>query len=69
MAMPSARFFDGRKFMQDGKVYAARQEAEGARDRYQADRFEVRLVEQDGAFLVYTRRVVTDIKVEGAPPA
>ncbi len=31
---------------------------------YEKDRFETRLVEEDGNFLVYTRRIVTEIVLE-----
>jgi hypothetical protein len=48
--------WEGRKFMWDGQVYATAGDAAGAAAGYEAERFEVRLVEQDGTFLVYTRR-------------
>jgi len=51
---------DGKKFMWDGCPYATAEEASRAKAGYENDRFEVRLVEQDGTFLVYTRRAVKE---------
>ena len=64
--MPGIRSekFDGRKFMQDGKVYASREEAEKAMESYRSNGFEVRLLEEGGNFLVFSRRVVKEVKVE-----
>lgn len=61
------RFFDGHKFMWDDLVYETKTDAEAARSKYENDRFEVRVVEHENKYLVYTRRVVTEVKVEGAP--
>jgi len=56
---PSLAMIDnGKKFMWDGQVYAAKEEAGCIQASYQNENFEVRMVEQDGKFLVYTRRVV-----------
>lgn len=49
---------DGKKFMWDGRLYDTKEEAASAGETYQNDNFEVRVVEQGGKFLVYTRRVV-----------
>ena len=54
---------DGKKFMWDGRLYASPEEASHAGEAYQNDRFEIRVVEEDGQFLVYTRRVVREIVV------
>jgi hypothetical protein len=53
-----AMISDGKKFMWDGRLYDTREEASSAGETYQNDNFEVRMVEQDERFLVYTRRVV-----------
>jgi hypothetical protein len=52
------RVFEGRKFLWDGLIYAGRAEAESRAQAYRSDGFEVRLVEQEGKFLLYTRRTV-----------
>jgi hypothetical protein len=70
MAPQSVRFFDGHKFMWDGAVYPSREAAEAREKEYGDNRFETRFVEEENAFLIYTRRVVTEVVVEGeAPPA
>jgi len=68
MAPENVRFFDGHKLMWDGNVCDARDAAEAKRKEYADNGFETRLIEEEGAFLVYTRRVVTDVVVEGEPP-
>ncbi|MBM4036887.1 MAG: hypothetical protein FJ290_00100 [Planctomycetes bacterium] len=65
MAPQDVRFFEGRKFMWDGEAYPSRDAAEAKRKEYTDNRFETQLIEEDGAFLVYTRRVVTEVVVEG----
>lgn len=54
---------EGKKFMWDGQLYDTREEASRAEEAYQNDHFEVRLVEEGGKFLVYTRRVVKEVVV------
>jgi len=49
---------DGKKFMWDGQSYSTTEEASAARETYQSQGFEVRVVEEGGKFHVYTRRVV-----------
>ena len=61
--------YDGSsKFMWDGEIYESPEEAENKSKEYEESKFEVRLVEKGGKYLVYTRRVVTEVVVEGAPP-
>ena len=54
---------DGKKFMWDGQLYENREDASRAGESYRNDNFEVRMVEKDGKFLVYTRRVVKEVVV------
>jgi len=70
MAMQSVRFFDRCKFMWDGEEYYSRESAQEKKSRYEGDGFETQLIEEEGKALVYTRRVVKEIVIEGgAPPA
>jgi hypothetical protein len=63
------RFFDRLKFLWDGQAYDSAG-AEAKKNEYEARGFETQLVEEDGRFLLYTRRVVKEVVVEGeAPPA
>lgn len=49
---------DGKKFMWDGQVYSTQEESAANEQAYQRESFEVRVVAEDGKFLVYTRRAV-----------
>lgn len=53
---------DGKKFMWDGELFETRANGLRAAEGYQKDNFEVRLVEQEGKFLVYTRRMVKEFE-------
>jgi hypothetical protein len=66
--MKPSRIFDGKKFMWDGVERADGREAEDAAARHGSAGFETRVVLEGGKGWVYTRRVVTEIKLEGAPP-
>ena len=68
--MPNAsKIIDGRKVMWDGVEYETEKEAQDVKKTYEDDNFEVELVEEEGKYLLYTRRVVTEIVLEGeAPP-
>jgi hypothetical protein len=59
------RYFDTKKFMWDSIEYADRAAAEAATEKYKADGFEVRLVEEEGKSYVYTRRVAAETTVSG----
>jgi len=63
-----AQFAEGHKFMWDGGQYETREAAEAVQRGYENEGFETRLVEQDGGFLVYSRREVTEIVLEGDAP-
>lgn len=64
-----SKIINGKKFMWDGVVYEPKKEAEDTMRKYKDDNFEVELIEEEGKHLLYTRRVVTEIVVEGeAPP-
>jgi hypothetical protein len=51
---------DNKKFMWDGCFYATRDEASQVKEAYASDNFEVNVTEEEGKFLVYTRRVVKE---------
>ena len=54
---------DGKKFMWDGRFYATREEASTAKKAYQLENFEVCQTEEEGKFLVYTRKVIKEVVV------
>lgn len=51
---------DGKKFMWDGQIYRAKEEASRAGESYQNENFQFQIVEENGNFLVYTRRTVKE---------
>jgi hypothetical protein len=53
--------------MWDGEDYESESAARESVSKYSDDGFETKLIEEDGKYLVYTRRVVTEIVVEGEP--
>ncbi len=63
-----SKIINGKKFMWDGVVYESKKEAEDTMQKYKDDNFEVELKEEEKKHLLYTRRVVTDIVVEGETP-
>jgi hypothetical protein len=56
---------DGKKFMWDGRSFEKREEASRVAESYKNNSFEVRMVEEGGKVLVYTRRVVKEVVVAG----
>jgi hypothetical protein len=65
----SSRIINGKKFMWDGVVYPTKEEAQAVIEKYKSDNFEVESAEEENQFLVYTRRVVKEIVLDGPAPA
>ena len=63
-----SKMINGKKFMWDNVVYESKKEAQDLMEKFKKDNFEVELIEEDKQFLLYTRRVVTEVVVEGEPP-
>ncbi len=63
-----SKIINGKKFMWDNVVYESKKEAQDLMEKFKKDNFEVELIEEDKKFLLYTRRLVTEIVVEGEPP-
>ncbi|MBW2563013.1 MAG: hypothetical protein JRE29_03070 [Deltaproteobacteria bacterium] len=59
MDMPLARKVEGNKFMWDGATYEEEDQARQTMEGYEKDGFEVRLFEEEGHYLVYSRRLAT----------
>jgi hypothetical protein len=66
--MDLARVIEGKKFMWDGAAYESAEEASKVQEGYEKDAFEVRRIEEEGKHYLFTRRVVTEVVVEGPPP-
>ncbi|UCH98288.1 MAG: hypothetical protein JSV88_16000 [Candidatus Aminicenantes bacterium] len=61
------KIIDSKKYMWDHEDYQTEAAARENISTYSNDGFETKLIEEDGKYLVYTRRVVTEIVVEGEP--
>ena len=55
---------DGKKFMWDKGRYSTEEEAHEKMVQYEKDGFEAECVEENGKYLIYTRRLVTEIVLE-----
>ena len=63
--MPSlAVRIDGKKFMWDKGVYTSESEAKEKMTQYEKDGFEVTCLNEGGEYLVYSRRVVSEITLD-----
>lgn len=56
---------DGYKYMWDGKEYDDKTTTNETEDSYKSENFQTKIIEDNGKFLIYTRRVVTEVVVEG----
>ncbi len=63
-----SKMINSKKFMWDGVVYESEKEAQDTMQKYKDDNFDVEMKEEEGKHLLYTRRLVTEIVVEGEPP-
>ena len=54
----------GKKYMWDKGHYSTEEEAHEKMAQYEKDGFEAEWVEENGKYLVYTRRLVTEIVLE-----
>ncbi len=63
--MDVVKIIDGKKFMWDGEDYESDSAAKENISKYENDEFETQLINEDGKYAVYTRRVVTDVVAEG----
>ncbi len=66
--MENVKTIDGKKFMWDGQTYDSKVKAQEVISNYEKDKFETRLIKEEDKYFVYTRRVVTEVVVEGPPP-
>jgi hypothetical protein len=60
-----SRKINGKKYMWDGTINEKEEDARNFLESYKSDNFETELVTEDGKFLVYTRRIVSDVVIEG----
>jgi len=65
--LDNVRIIDGKKFMWDGEDYESESAAQENVSKYSKDGFETKLIDEGGKYIVYTRRVVAEVVVEGEP--
>ena len=65
--MDLARIFEDKKFMWDGRTYEDKNEMKKVKQEYQEEGFTVEVVEEENKYFLFTRRVVTEVVVEGSP--
>jgi hypothetical protein len=63
--MDSFRIIDGKKWMWDGEDYESESAAQESIAKYSDDGFDTKLLEEEGKYVVMTRRLVKEIQVEG----
>jgi hypothetical protein len=64
-----AKVINGKKYMWDKGIYSTEAEANEKIKKYEREGFETHLVEDEGKYFIYSRRIVTEIVLEGeAPP-
>jgi hypothetical protein len=64
-----AKVIDGKKYMWDKGSYPTESEANEKIKKNNKEGFETQLIKDSGKYFVYSRRVVTEIVLEGdAPP-
>jgi hypothetical protein len=64
-----AKVIDGKKYMWDKGSYPTESEANEKIKKNNKEGFETQLIKDGGKYFVYSRRVVTEIVLEGdAPP-
>jgi len=61
------KIIDSKKYMWDGEDYESEAAAQEKISLYQKDKFETKLIIEEGIHFVYTRREVTEIVVDGQP--
>ena len=59
------QYFDEKKYMWDNVQYPDTTAAKTAAEAYEAEGFEVRILEEDENAFVYSRRIAAEVVVEG----
>lgn len=64
-----SKIFEGNKFMWDGRTYVNEGEAKSTEEKYRKNGFETKIIKEENQYLIYTRREIKEIVLEGpAPP-
>lgn len=65
--MDLARVFDSKKFMWDSKTYENEKDMKEVQQKYLDDGFEVQVVNEENNYFIFSRRVASEVLVEGQP--
>ncbi|MHC4487787.1 MAG: hypothetical protein ACYSW7_01225 [Planctomycetota bacterium] len=66
--MEVSKIIDGKKYMWDGVEYEDEIKGNSVMETYESSDFEAKMIKEGSKYYVFTRRVVTEVKVEGTPP-
>ena len=61
------KIIDSKKYMWDSVTCETEALAQETKAKYESDGFETAMVQEDGVYLLYTRRVAEAAPTEGAP--
>ena len=62
--MENVKIFDKKKFMWDRRTYLSESEAKTVNTEYEKNNFKTRIVQEEGKYFLFTRRVVTEDVIE-----
>ena len=62
--MENVKIFDEKKYMWDHRTYTSESEANNIKTEYEKNDFKTRLVQKEGKYFLFTRRVVTEVIIE-----
>lgn len=57
-----SKIIDSKKYMWDGIEYNSKEDAQKNCADYEKDNFETQLIDENGKYSIYTRRVVMEVK-------
>ena len=63
--MENVKIIGGKKFMWDCETYTGKEKGQEVISNYEKEGFETRLIKEGKEYFVYSRRVVTEIIVDG----
>ena len=62
--MEKVKILDEKKFMWDGRKYSSEPEAKTFKAEYEKNNFETHMVQEEDAYFLFTRRIVTEIQID-----
>jgi hypothetical protein len=65
--MENVKFFDGKKFMWDGKEYPDEKTAQEIALKYKNDGFETEVINESNKYFIFSRKVVKEVIIEETP--